>query len=98
MNKNDIATARLNSQQITGSRFSGVKELVGWMGVMQAQDAAMANWAIGARLPEPQQYRWADLPIKYLPALLPLLSVLRLLPSPWLYSLRFIVDLPGKER
>jgi len=51
MNKNDIATARLNSQQITGSRYSGVKELVGWMGVMQAQDAAMANWAIGARLP-----------------------------------------------
>jgi hypothetical protein len=51
MNINDISTARLISQQITATRFRGVKGLVSWMGVMLAQDAAMAKWAIGARLP-----------------------------------------------
>jgi hypothetical protein len=48
--------------------------------------------------PEPQQYRWADLPIEYLPAILLPLSVLRLLLCPWLYSIGLIVDLPEKER
>ncbi len=47
----DIATARLISQQIAGSAFTIAKELVAYMGAMQAQDYAMAKWAIGLRLP-----------------------------------------------
>ncbi len=50
------------------------------------------------RPPEPQHYRWEDLPIEYLPALLLPLSFLRLLLCPWLCSPGLIVDLPGKER
>jgi len=51
MNLKDIATARLISQQIAETKFKSVKELVGWMGAMQAQDYSMAKWAIGVRLP-----------------------------------------------
>jgi hypothetical protein len=47
----DISNLRLISQQIEGSKSRTVKELVGWMGAMQAQDYAMAKWAIGLRLP-----------------------------------------------
>jgi len=47
----EIATLRLRNQQIEGSKFQSVKELVGWMGGMQAQDFAMAKWAVGIRLP-----------------------------------------------
>ncbi|MDE3056958.1 MAG: AlkZ family DNA glycosylase [Bacteroidota bacterium] len=32
-------------------KFKSVKELVAWMGAMQAQDYPMAKWAVGARLP-----------------------------------------------
>ena len=51
MKKTDISTIRLNNQQIATTKFNAVKDLVGWMGVMQAQDYAMAKWAIGVRLP-----------------------------------------------
>ncbi|NEU08768.1 winged helix DNA-binding domain-containing protein [Flavihumibacter sp. R14] len=51
MNLKDIAYHRLASQQLTGTSFQSVKELVEWMGVMQAQDYAMAKWAVGIRLP-----------------------------------------------
>lgn len=51
MNQPDISKLRLKSQQVEGARFKTVKALVGWMGAMQAQDYAMAKWAIGARLP-----------------------------------------------
>src|SRR5829696_3376334 len=47
----DIANIRLISQQIVGTKFKTAKELVGWMGAMQAQDYYMAKWAIGVRLP-----------------------------------------------
>jgi len=47
----DIGSTRLISQQIAGTKCKTVKEIVGWMGVMQAQDYAMAEWAISARLP-----------------------------------------------
>ncbi|MFN8411640.1 MAG: winged helix DNA-binding domain-containing protein [Anaerolineales bacterium] len=52
MNHLDIANARLINQQITSSRFTSAKELVSWMGAMQAQDAAMVKWAVGIRLPQ----------------------------------------------
>src|SRR5689334_16482217 len=50
MNKRQIALTRLLSQHIAGTKFTTPKELVNWMGAMQAQDYAMAKWAIGARL------------------------------------------------
>ena len=50
MNLTDIASARLFNQQIEGTKFKTVKDIVGWMGGMQAQDYAMAKWAIGIRL------------------------------------------------
>lgn len=51
MNLTNIATIRLISQQIATTKFKAVKDVVDWMGAMQAQDYAMAKWAIGARLP-----------------------------------------------
>ena len=51
MNLKDVAQSRLISQQLRGSKIQSVKDLVHWMGAMQAQDYAMAKWAIGVRLP-----------------------------------------------
>ena len=50
MKLNDITHARLLSHQIAGTKFKSQKEIVGWMGAMQAQDFNMAKWAIGLRL------------------------------------------------
>jgi len=50
MNQIDIANLRLHSQQIAKTQFKSPKEIVGWMGAMQAQDFNMAKWAIGLRL------------------------------------------------
>jgi len=52
MTLTDIATTRLNNQQIATSTFKSAKELVAFMGAMQAQDYAMAKWALGVRLPK----------------------------------------------
>jgi hypothetical protein len=46
-----IASTRLANQQIAGSAFTKVNELIRHMGAIQAQDYAMAKWAIGKRLP-----------------------------------------------
>jgi len=51
MNLIDIANVRLISQQVAEARFGTVKDLVGWMGALQAQDLPMAKWALGVRLP-----------------------------------------------
>lgn len=51
MNTTDISTLRLQNQQVSATKFKTVKELVGWLGAMQAQDYNQAKWAIGARLP-----------------------------------------------
>ena len=40
----DIANIRLFSQQIVKTKFKTAKEIVGWMGAMQAQDYSMGNW------------------------------------------------------
>jgi hypothetical protein len=50
MTLSDIANIRLISQRIEGTDFRTAKEIVSWMGAMQAQDYAMAKWAIGTRL------------------------------------------------
>ena len=51
MNIADITTLRLYNQQIAATNFTTARELVDWMGAMQAQDYNQAKWAIGARLP-----------------------------------------------
>ena len=51
INFSDITSIRLLNQQIALSGFKTAKELVGWMGAMQAQDYNQAKWAIGSRLP-----------------------------------------------
>ncbi len=51
MKLTNVATSRLTAQQITGTKFKAIKDLVGWMGAMQAQDYAMMKWAVGVRLP-----------------------------------------------
>lgn len=51
MNLTDIAKVRLVSQHIAAAKFEAVKDLVDWMGAMQAQDYAMVKWAMGVRLP-----------------------------------------------
>jgi hypothetical protein len=51
MNPTEIAYQRLFSQQLVNPDLSSPKEIVSWMGAMQAQDFPMAKWAVGARLP-----------------------------------------------
>lgn len=46
----DIPKLRLLNQQLANPLFHSPKELVSWMGAVQAQDYAMAKWAVGMRL------------------------------------------------
>ena len=41
---------RLLSHQLAKPRFRSPKELVAWMGAVQAQEYTMAKWAVGTRL------------------------------------------------
>lgn len=50
MTLTEISSYRLFSQKIESTEFTAAKEIVGWMGAMQAQDFAMAKWAVGVRL------------------------------------------------
>lgn len=45
-----LTDIRLRCQQLADPRFHDPKELVSWMGAMQAQDYRMAKWAVGVRL------------------------------------------------
>jgi DNA glycosylase AlkZ-like len=51
MKQSDIAITRLRSQQLTSTSFTTPREIVAWMGAMQAQDYPMCRWAVGVRLP-----------------------------------------------
>lgn len=51
MRPSHLAQHRLASQHIGGTTFTAVPELVNWMGALQAQDYAMAKWAVGVRVP-----------------------------------------------
>jgi hypothetical protein len=51
MNPVDIVNIRLRNHQVKDSKCGAAQEVVAWMGAMQAQDYAMAKWAIGVRLP-----------------------------------------------
>jgi adenine-specific DNA-methyltransferase len=46
----DIPKLRLLNQQLANPLFHSPKELVSWMGAVQAQDYAMVKWAVGMRL------------------------------------------------
>ncbi|HYV95253.1 MAG TPA: winged helix DNA-binding domain-containing protein [Chitinophagales bacterium] len=50
MTASDIVKHRLINQQIAETKFKKPHEIVSWMGAVQAQDFAMAKWAIGLRL------------------------------------------------
>ena len=45
-----LINIRLYSQQLTEPTFDTPKEIVSWMGAIQAQNYNMAKWAIGIRL------------------------------------------------
>ncbi|MDB5256026.1 MAG: hypothetical protein JWM14_721 [Chitinophagaceae bacterium] len=51
MNLKDIASLRLQSQQLAGTSFKKPQDLVQWMGALQAQDYNMSKWAVGIRIP-----------------------------------------------
>jgi Winged helix DNA-binding domain len=53
----EISNARLQSQKIEATEFNTAREIVSWMGAMQAQDYSMAKWAIGTRLSDPSDQR-----------------------------------------
>lgn len=51
MTTGEIIKLRLLNQQLAGKKITKPQELVSWMGAIQAQDYAMAKWAIALRLP-----------------------------------------------
>lgn len=51
MNLQDISNHRISNLKINHSGFDTAKQLVAWMGAMQAQDFLMAKWALGLRIP-----------------------------------------------
>ncbi len=51
MKTSDIIIHRLRNQQLVSPQFSKPRDIVSWFGAMQAQEYAMAKWAIGLRLP-----------------------------------------------
>jgi Winged helix DNA-binding domain len=50
MTLDDVSRLRMANQQISHTLFQTVQDMVGWLGAVQAQDYAMAKWAIGLRL------------------------------------------------
>lgn len=50
MTSSEIIKLRFFNQQLAETKFTKPRELVSWMGAMQAQDYGMAKWAIGLRL------------------------------------------------
>jgi Winged helix DNA-binding domain len=46
-----LVAARLAGQQLSRHDFTGPREVVAWLGAVQAQDWAASKWAVGLRLP-----------------------------------------------
>jgi Winged helix DNA-binding domain len=46
-----LPAARLAGQQLSRHDFTGPREVVAWLGAVQAQDWAASKWAVGVRLP-----------------------------------------------
>src|SRR5262245_3104343 len=51
MTNGELIRYRLVNQQIADTKFETPQQIVEWMVAMQAQEYAMAKWAIGLRLP-----------------------------------------------
>ncbi len=51
MKATHIAALRLVNQHLAGTRLETPRDLVQWMGAVQAQDYPMSKWALGVRLP-----------------------------------------------
>ena len=51
MNSDKLVQLRLINHHISYENFKTAKEIVAWMGAIQAQDYKMAKWAVGIRLP-----------------------------------------------
>src|SRR3954463_6779830 len=51
MTTKELIHHRLINQQITQTNFTKPEQMVSWLVAMQAQEYAMAKWAIGLRLP-----------------------------------------------
>ena len=51
MQPTHIAALRLANQHLAGTRLKTARDLVHWMGAVQAQDYPMSQWALGVRLP-----------------------------------------------
>lgn len=47
---NEITNTRMISQQLVSPQFEEPKDLISWMGAVQAQEYNMVKWAIGMRL------------------------------------------------
>lgn len=46
--------ARLRNQQLLDPQFERAEEVVGWMGMVQAQDYRLFRWAVGMRMRAPE--------------------------------------------
>lgn len=46
-----VIRLRIVNQQLVKPRFTTARDLIAWMGAIQAQEYAMARWAIGLRVP-----------------------------------------------
>ena len=51
MTISDLTLERFRNQQLGGNISTGAEEIVAWLGAVQAQDYAGAEWSIGLRLP-----------------------------------------------
>ncbi len=49
MDSTNVIISRLLNQQVSKQQFNTAKDAVAHMGAIQAQDYAMAKWAIGLR-------------------------------------------------
>ncbi|MDL2266226.1 winged helix DNA-binding domain-containing protein, partial [Parabacteroides sp. OttesenSCG-928-G21] len=48
-----VKNIRMLSQELVTPQFNKSKDLVAWMGAVQAQDIVMSKWAVGVRLKTP---------------------------------------------
>lgn len=53
-----IAQMRFRSQQLATPAFKCPRDLVAWMGAVQAQDYDMSKWAVGMRI-EGERFGWS---------------------------------------
>src|ERR1700704_5596035 len=49
MKRDDITPMRMRNQRLWGKRFDTPRDVVHWLGAMQAQEFALAQWSIAQR-------------------------------------------------